>query len=93
MKKSKSLLLGVFLSPMLGLGSAGADDMSLSKAPVEPFYCRETLPTIDQNTESGMPAVLYPGDPFIDGDERCADDSPGLEPSQRAEAMTAGRPF
>jgi len=95
MKTSKSLLIGVFLSATLGsgLGSAHANDVSLNIAPVEPFYCRETLPTIDQDTESWIPAAPSPDDTFIDVDERCNDGPPGLEPSQRAEAMTAGGHF
>ncbi len=95
MKKSKSLLLGMFLSSILGsgLGSARADDMTLNKAPVEPFYCRERLPTMDRDMESWNPAAPNPGEPSIDGDERCTNDPPGLEPSQRAEAMTAGGHF
>lgn len=95
MKKSKSLLIGMFLSPILGsgLGSARANDVSLNKAPVESFYCRERLPTMDRDTDSWNPAAPNPGDPSIDGDERCTNDPPGLEPSQRAEAITAAAIF
>ena len=95
MKKTKSLLQGMFLSPILGsgLGSARANEMSLNNAPVEPFYCRERLPTMDRDMESWNPTAPNPGDPLIDGDERCINDPPGLEPSQKAEAMTAAAIF
>jgi hypothetical protein len=95
MKTSKSLLVGVFLSATLGsgLGSAHANDVSLKSAPVEFFYCRERLPTFDQDTESWIPAAPSPDDTFIDVDERCNDDPPGVEEARRLRQVTLGGYF